>query len=210
MVNVAPVYQLFITNSDGITTNNVTSNDHIDLSLQPDSEYNITLVATGETLPSDILTITVPQGIVIIIIIIINVFYTVVSAVVEGPAIMPQNLSSTFAMSCTVTLTNELSEVVVNIDWISPDGYAFNSTTNGDIVLTSLTPVMTSVNNNVVYTHTLRVNTFQASHVGKYTCRVMINDIVVTRKLAASIQGKGHPLLILRCIHIIIQSALVV
>ena len=66
MVNVAPVYQLFITNSDGITTSNVTSNDYINLPLQLDSEYNITLVATGETLPSDILTITVPQGIVII------------------------------------------------------------------------------------------------------------------------------------------------
>ena len=76
MVNVVPVYQLFITNSDGITTSNVTSNDYIDLSLQPDSEYNITLVATGETLPSDTLTVTVPQGIVIFIIIIINVFYS--------------------------------------------------------------------------------------------------------------------------------------
>ena len=74
MVNVVPVYQLFITNSDGITTSNVTSNDYIDLSLQLDSEYNITLVATGETLPSDTLTITVPQGMVIFIIIIINVF----------------------------------------------------------------------------------------------------------------------------------------
>ena len=60
-VNVAPVYQLFITNSDGITTSNVTSNDYIDLSLQLDSEYNITLVATGEDLPSDILTATIPQ-----------------------------------------------------------------------------------------------------------------------------------------------------
>ena len=64
-VNVVPVYQLFITNSDGITTSNVTSNDFIDLPLQLDSEYNITLVATGETLPSDILTIIVSQGIVI-------------------------------------------------------------------------------------------------------------------------------------------------
>ena len=108
---------------------------------------------------------------------------------------MPQNLSSTFAMSCTVTLTHDLSDVVVNIDWISPDGYAFNFTTNGDIVLTSLTPVMTLVNNSVVYTHTLRVNTFQASHVGEYTCRVMINDSIVTRKLAASIQGKDYPLM---------------
>ena len=204
MINVAPVYQLFITNNYGIKTSNVTSKDFIDLSLQPDSEYNITLVATGEALPSSTLTVTIPQGIVIIIIIII-VFYTVVSAVVEGPAIMPQNLSSTFEMSCTVTLTNDLSEVVVNIDWISPDGYALNSTTNGDRILTSLTPVMILVNNSVVYTHTLRVNTFIASHVGEYTCRVMINDSIVTRKLAVSIQGKDYLLLILPCIHIFLQ-----
>ena len=123
----------------------------------------------------------------------------------EGPAIMPQNFSSTFEMFCTVTLINDLSGVVVNIDWISPDGFTFNSTTNGDIVLTSLAPVVTSVNNSVVYTHTLRVNTFQASHVGEYTCRVMINDSIVTRKLAASIQGKDYLLLILPCIHIFLQ-----
>ena len=74
MINTTIEYQLFITNSDGITTSNVTSNDNIDLSLQLDSEYNVTLVATGEDLPSDILTITVPQGIVVIIIIIIVIF----------------------------------------------------------------------------------------------------------------------------------------
>ena len=62
MVNVAPDYQLFITNSDGITTSSSTTNDDIDLPLQLDSEYNVTLVATGKDLPSDILTITVPQG----------------------------------------------------------------------------------------------------------------------------------------------------
>ena len=119
---------------------------------------------------------------------------------------MPQNQSSTFAMFCTVTLTNELSDVVDNIDWISPDGFTFNATTNGDIALASLTPVMTSVNNSVVYTHTLRVNTFKASHVGEYTCRVMINDSIVTRKLVTSIQGKDyHSLLILPCIHIFLQ-----
>ena len=61
MVSVSPIYQLFITNSDGITTSNVTSNDYIDLPLQLDSEYNITLVATGEDLPSDMLTVTIPQ-----------------------------------------------------------------------------------------------------------------------------------------------------
>ena len=67
MVNFVPVYQLFITNSDGITTSNVTSKDYIDLPLQLDSEYSITLVATGEDLPSDILTVIIPQGIVVVI-----------------------------------------------------------------------------------------------------------------------------------------------
>ena len=109
---------------------------------------------------------------------------------------MPQNQSSTFEMFCIVTLTNELSEVVVNINWISPDGFTFNSTTNEDRILTSLDPIIQVVNNSVVYTHALRVNTFQASHVGDYTCRVMINDSIVTRKLAASIRGKYYSLLI--------------
>ena len=123
---------------------------------------------------------------------------------------MRQNHSSTFEMFCTVTLINELSEVVVNIDWISPDGFTFNSTTNGDIVLTSLIPVVTLVNNNAVYTHTLRFNTFQASHVGEYFCRVMINDSIVTRKLAALIRGKDYLLMILPCIHIFLKLAFVV
>ena len=108
-------------------------------------------------------------------------------------------------MFCTVTLTNELSEVVDNIDWISPDCFTFNSTTNGDRILTSLDPMIQVVNNSVVYTLALRINTFQASHVGEYTCRVMINDSIVTRKLAASIRGKNYPLLILPCIHIFLQ-----
>ena len=61
IVNVAPVYQLSITNNEGITTSNVTDNNYIDLPLQLDNEYNITLVATGEDLPSDILTVTIPR-----------------------------------------------------------------------------------------------------------------------------------------------------
>ena len=87
-----------------------------------------------------------------------------------------------------------------------PDGFTFNYTTNEDRILTSLDPIVQVVNNSVVYTHALRVNTFQASHVGEYTCRVVINDSIITRKLAASIRGKiYHSLLILPCIHIFLQ-----
>ena len=75
MVNVVPVYQLFI-NSDGITTSNSTSDDYMDLSLQLDCEYRITLVATGEDLPSDILTITIPQGNILYVVIVILFLYS--------------------------------------------------------------------------------------------------------------------------------------
>ena len=73
MVNVVPVYQLFI-NSDGITTSNSTSDDYMDLPLQLDCEYSITLVAIGEDLPSDILTITIPQGNTLYVVIVIFLY----------------------------------------------------------------------------------------------------------------------------------------
>ena len=43
--------------------NDNTTNTELSLSLRPDDEYNIRLVATGEDLPSEIITVTVPQGI---------------------------------------------------------------------------------------------------------------------------------------------------
>ena len=75
MVNVVPVYQLFIS-SDGITTSNSTSDDYMDLPLQLDYEYSITLVATGEDLPSGILTITIPQGNILYVVIGILFLYS--------------------------------------------------------------------------------------------------------------------------------------
>ena len=107
---------------------------------------------------------------------------------IEGPPTMPQNYSTTFSLLCTVTLATEVSNTTVNVDWLSPDGTTFNST-NGSTALDDLDPMIQEVNDNVVYMHVLRFNTFQASHVGEYTCRVMINDSIVTRNLAVSLQG---------------------
>ena len=59
-------YAIFITSINGATTV-MTNNTELDLSLQPDTQYMIKLVATGKDLPSDIFSITVPSGKVIYI-----------------------------------------------------------------------------------------------------------------------------------------------
>ena len=63
MISATPQYHVFVTNSNGIIMNDTTTNTDLSLSIHPDDEYNIRLVATGEDLPSDLITVTVPQGI---------------------------------------------------------------------------------------------------------------------------------------------------
>lgn len=64
---MAPRYQLLITNRAGVETNNFTTDNELALTLQLDDEYTIKLVDTGGDLPSEVLNVTVPQGITIVI-----------------------------------------------------------------------------------------------------------------------------------------------
>ena len=105
-----------------------------------------------------------------------------------GPPNMPQDFFTTFSLLCTVTLATEVSDAQVDVDWIHPNGTAFNST-NGIMALDSLDPMIQVVNGNAVYTHLLRFNTFQASQVGEYTCRANINESIIIRSFLVSIQG---------------------
>ena len=109
---------------------------------------------------------------------------------IEGPSTMPQDYSTTFSLRCTVTIATEMSNAQVNIDWIHYNGTAFNST-EGDIALDSLNPIIQADNGSAVYAHVLRFNTLQASHVGKYTCRTMINESIITRIFSVSVQGNN-------------------
>ena len=103
---------------------------------------------------------------------------------------MPQDYFTTFSLLCTVTIATEVSSAQVNIDWIHYNGTAFNST-EGDIALDSLNPMIQAVTGSIVYTHVLRFNTFQASHVGEYTCRAMINESIIIRVFPVSVQGNN-------------------
>ena len=104
---------------------------------------------------------------------------------IEGPPTMPQNYSTIFSLLCTVTLAIEVSDAVINVDWLSPDGATFNST-EGTIALDSVDQMMSSVTGSAVY-----FDEFQASHVGEYTCRAMINESIITRSFPISIQGNN-------------------
>ena len=111
---------------------------------------------------------------------------------IEGPPTMPQDYFTTFSLSCTVTIATEVSDAMISVDWLSPDGTAFNST-EGAIALDSVNPMIGSVTGSAMYTHVLKFNDFQASQVGEYTCRAMINESIITRSFPVSIQGNNSP-----------------
>ena len=65
VISATPQYQFFVkNNSNGVIMNDNTTNTELSLSLHPDDEYNIRLVATCEDLPSEVITVTVLQGII--------------------------------------------------------------------------------------------------------------------------------------------------
>ena len=107
---------------------------------------------------------------------------------------MPLDHSSSFSLTCTLTLAPEVNDTMVEMNWASPDLIPFNSIDDGDILLDALEPTMISVNDSVVYTLTLNFNSLQASQVGEYVCGASLNDstdsIIVTSNYSLSVQGK--------------------
>ncbi|XP_019850324.1 PREDICTED: uncharacterized protein LOC105312200 [Amphimedon queenslandica] len=57
VISATPQYHVFVNNSNNV----ILSDSTLTLSLRPDDEYNIGLVATGEDLPGEIITVTVSQ-----------------------------------------------------------------------------------------------------------------------------------------------------
>ena len=191
MISATPQYHFFVNNSNGIIMNKNTTNTELSLSLRPDDEYNIRLVATGEDLPSEVITVSVPQGINYSLCILM--FLSVVSIDVQGPVMMPLDHSSSFSLTCTLTLAPEVNDTMVKMYWAGSDLIPFNSTTDGDIVLDALEPTMISVDDSVVYTLTLNFSSLQASQVGEYVCWALLNDgtdtVILTSNYSIAVQG---------------------
>ena len=106
---------------------------------------------------------------------------------------MPLDHSSSFSLTCTLTLAPEVNDTMIEMYWAGPDLIPFNSTTDGSIVLDALEPTMISVDDSVVYTLTLSFSSLQASQVGQYVCGALLNDgantVNVTSNYSVSIQG---------------------
>ena len=109
---------------------------------------------------------------------------------------MPLDHSSSFSLTCTLTLAPEVNDTMVEMAWASPDLIPFNSTDNRDIFLDSLDPTMISVNDSVVYTLTLNFSSLQASQVGEYVCGALLNNssdtTIITSSYSVSVQGSSH------------------
>ena len=122
-----------------------------------------------------------------------DIFYSVVSIDVQGPAMMTLDHYSSFSLTCTLTLASEGNDTMIEMYWASPDLIPFNSTTDGDIVLNTLDPTMISINDSVVYILALNFSSLQASQVGEYVCRALLNDstdiVTLTSNYSISVQG---------------------
>ena len=77
VINDTSQYLVFVNNSNGVIIRENTTNTELSLSLRPDDEYNIRLVAVDENVnvPSEIITVVVPQGIIIILTITLIILY---------------------------------------------------------------------------------------------------------------------------------------
>ncbi|XP_019849961.1 PREDICTED: hemicentin-1-like [Amphimedon queenslandica] len=110
---------------------------------------------------------------------------------IQGPVVMPLDHSSSFSLTCTLTLAPEVNDTMAEMLWKSPDLIPFNSTTDGGIILDSLEPTIISVNDSVVYTLTLNFSSLQASQVGEYVCRAFLDDgidiITITSNYSVSV-----------------------
>ena len=115
----------------------------------------------------------------------------VVNVEVQGPVLL--SLSTSFSLTCTLTIATKVTVTVSDVFWANSNLNHFNSTTDGGIVLNTLEPTMISVDDSVVYTLTLNFSSLQASQVGEYVCRALINDssntVSVTSNFSVSIQG---------------------
>ena len=113
---------------------------------------------------------------------------------IHGPVMMPLDHSSSFSLTCILTLAPQVNDTMVEMFWKSPGLFPFNFTTDGDIFIDDLEPTMISVNDSVVYTLTLNFSSLQASQVGEYICRALLNDgidiITVSSNCSVSVLGK--------------------
>ncbi|XP_019851148.1 PREDICTED: hemicentin-1-like [Amphimedon queenslandica] len=146
VISATPQYHVFVNNSNGIIMNNNTTNTELSLSLSPDDEYNIRLVATGEDLPSEIITVTIPQT------------DPIVSIFSSQPVFAGQS----YSLNCTVTIVAG----DLNITWFDGSGIQL---TEGNGISFNLVTVSDTVQRYDLIFHLLNY-----ADIGEYFCQASL------------------------------------
>ena len=107
---------------------------------------------------------------------------------IEGPTNTPLQYLSTFNMTCTATINNELNNTMVDMTWVYPNGTNIN--TIGDVSIDVAETMMDSI----IYSLDLNFQRLQASQVGTYLCQSEYIDssgnVTVRRYFNISVQGQ--------------------
>ena len=106
---------------------------------------------------------------------------------IEGPTDTPLQYSSTFNLTCTATISNELNNTMIGMIWVYPNGTDINTT--GDVSVD-----VDGVQNKTIYLLDLNFQRLQSSQVGTYLCQSGYIDssgsATVRRYFNISVQGQ--------------------
>ena len=110
---------------------------------------------------------------------------------IEGPTNTPLQYLSTFNMTCTATINNELNNTMVDMIWVYPNGTNINNTT-GDVSID--VAENKTMMDSIIYSLDLNFQRLQASQVGTYLCQSGYIDssgnVTVRRYFNISVQGQ--------------------
>ena len=111
---------------------------------------------------------------------------------IEGPTNTPLQYLSTFTLTCTATISNELNNTMVGMIWVYPNGT--DITTTGDVSVNVAGVQNMAIMDSIIYSLDLNFQRLQASQVGTYLCQSGYIDnsgnVTVRRYFNISVQGQ--------------------
>ena len=111
---------------------------------------------------------------------------------IEGPTNTPLQYLSTFNVTCTATISNELNNTMVDMIWVYPNGTDINTT--GDVSVDVSGVLNKTLMDSIIYSLDLIFKRLQSSQVGTYLCQSGYKDssgnVNVSRYFNISVQGQ--------------------
>ena len=113
---------------------------------------------------------------------------------IEGPTNTPLQYLSTFNMTCTATISNELNDTMVGMIWVYPNGTDINTRRDVSVKFNVAGVQNKTLMDSIIYSLDLNFQRLQASQVGTYLCQSEYIDssgnVTVRRYFNISVQGQ--------------------